>query len=320
VRVTKGLAIVVSLFPFLSLSLAVLPAPSSVGMQVAPARIDLAIKPDDAILKRSLTIQNRGGSATTFTVSAVDLVIVQGVPEVLPANSTPYSSAARTSLNPSTLTLGPGKSGVVKIAFDVSGQKPMLGGLLVVPEQQAGTSDGTSTGGRVGIATTPEALVTVSAGPVDATGELLPSVTLGLEAVSLPLPTLLESGPLIATATLRNTGNTYSRILSSYTFSNLGHAFLTVEAPPTSAMPGQTASTGATTRQRLEAGGQALDTAPWLCVCEVRVSTVAWLADRQTAPVIQKRWVVIFPWRVVSLVALVLILSAVLWRRRLGKG
>ena len=128
-----------------------------------------------------------------------------------------------------------------------------------------------------------------------------------------------ESGPLSATATLRNSGNTYERVLSTYEFSNLGRAFLTVQAPPTSAMPGATASTRATTVQRLEVGGSTVDTAPWLCVCQVRVSTVAWLAGRQTDPVIQTRTVLIFPWRLAGVVLGLLALLAAsrwLWRRR----
>jgi len=41
-----------------------------------------------------------------------------------------------------------------------------FGGLLVVPGQQTSADSGSGTGGRVGFATLPEALVTVSAGPV----------------------------------------------------------------------------------------------------------------------------------------------------------
>jgi hypothetical protein len=319
VTFAKGLGIVLSLLSFLVL--AALPtqaAGASVGVLVAPARLDLAIKPDDTTLERDLTVLNRGSAPNTFTVSAVDVVIAQGVPEVLPPGSTPYSSATITTLSTSTLTLNPGKSGIVRVNFDVSGHKPLLGGLLVVPGQQA--SGGTAgAGSGVGISTTPEALVTVSAGPVDSTGELLPSVLLGLAPVSLPLPMFAESGPLAATATLRNSGNSYERVLSTYQFSNLGRAFLTIQAPPTSAMPDATASTRATTVQRLEVGGSTVDTAPWLCVCQVRVSTVAWLAGRQTDPLVQSQTVLIFPWRLAGVVLGLLALSIaarLVWRRR----
>ncbi len=313
----KGLGIVLSLLSFLVL--AALPtqgAGASVGVLVAPARLDLAIKPDDTTLERDLTVLNRGSATNTFKVSAVDVVIAQGVPEVLPPGSTPYSSAAITTLSVSTLTLDPGKSGIVRVSFDVSGHRPLLGALLVVPGQQASAGGGT---GRVGIAALPEALVTVSAGPVDSTGELLPSVLLGLAPVSLPLPMFAESGPLSATATLKNSGNVYERVLSTYQFSNLGRPFLTVEAPPTSAMPGARASTQATTLQRLEVGGSTVDAAPWLCVCQVRVSTVAWLAGRQTDPVVQTATLIVFPWRLAGAVLGLLALFIVarwLWRRR----
>jgi hypothetical protein len=315
-----GLSIVLSLVPLFALG--TLPAQAgAVGVLVAPARIDLAIKPADTTLEQDLSVTNRGSVADTFTVSAVDLVIVAGIPEVLPADSTPYSAAAVATLSPSTLTLNPGKSGTVAVTFDVSGHKPLLGGLLVVPGQQAsaGTAIGAG-GGGIGVSTVPQALVIVSAGPVDATGELLPAVQLGVAPVDLKLPEFIDSGPINASAILRDSGNVYERVFSTYEFSNLGRDFLTVKAPPSSAMPGKTTTTSATTKQRLEAGGQAVDTAPWLCVCQVRVSTVAWLADRQTVPaVIQTRWVVIFPWRLAGALLVVLallIVSRRLWRRR----
>jgi hypothetical protein len=316
---TKGLSIALSLVPLL-LALGALPVQASaVGVLVAPARIDLAIKPADTTLEQDLSVTNQGGAADTFTVSAVDLVIVAGIPEVLPASSTPYSAAAVATLRPSTLTLAAGKSGTIRVSFDVSGHKPLLGGLLVVPGQQ-GSAGATGAGRGVGISTAPQALVIVSAGPVDATGELLPAVQLGVSAVDLKLSGFIDSGPINVSASLRDSGNVYERVFSTYEFSNLGRDFLTVKAPPSSAMPGKTTTTSATTRQRLEGGGQAVDTAPWLCVCQVRVSTVAWLADRQTVPaVVQTRWVVIFPWRVAGTVLGLLALLVVarwLWRRR----
>jgi len=229
------------------------PASASIGVQVAPVRFDLVVRPDDQSLNRELYVVNRGSAENTFSVTPVDLVISRGVPEILPPRSTPYSVAGIASVNPSTFTLAPEKTAKVVVSFDVSSHRPMLGGLLVVPAVQPAPSE---SGGPLGVKTQPQALVIVSAGPVDQSGELLSSVNLDLAPVSIALPGLLEAGPITATVTLRNTGNTYERVFSTFEFSNLGHVFLRVGASPTSAMPGDTAVTSASTRQRLEAGGQ----------------------------------------------------------------
>lgn len=283
------------------------PAHASVGLLVSPARIDLALKPSDATLERDLTVVNAGSGTNRLHVAVVDVLVNHGAAEILPLGSTPYSAVRIATLSQSTLSLDAGRQAVVRVRFDVSGHRPFLTGLLVTADVGSGTQ-------------IPQVLVTVSAAPVDATGELLQSVQIGLAPVRLSLPALDESGPIDATATLRNNGNTYERVFSTYEFSTFGHTWLRVQAEPSSAMPGATASTSAGTVQRLEASGQAVDTAPWACICEVRVSTVAWLADRQTTPpVVQSQWIVIFPWRVALLVLIglgLLIASRWLWRRR----
>ncbi len=313
-RSVGGLA-VAGLLTLLPLAAGTMPAHASIGLLVAPARIDLAERPSDSTITRQLSVANRGSGRDTFSISAVDVVVHDGIPESLPPSSTPYSLSTITSIRPSTLTLDPGKEGTVKVAFDVSAHKPVLGALLVVPQQQAAADTAPSGNGSVGMITLPRALVIVSAAPVEASGELLPSISLGVAPVTLNAPTLVESGPITATATLRNSGNTYERVFSTYEFSNLGHVWLRVQAPPSSAMPRGSATTAATTRQRLEASGQSVDTAPWLCLCEVKVSTYAWLANRATTPpVVQTATVIIFPWRIAGIMLVAFAIS-ILYRR-----
>ena len=299
-------------FAFALTPLSAMAVGGSTGVQVAPARVDLPIKPSDNTITTDLKVRNRGSARNSFSVSVVD-VVVHGFPESLAPGSTPYSLAALTTITPSTLTLDPGQEGTARVSFDVSRHRPVLGALLVRP---AGEPGSTATGQRaIGLIAVPEALVTVSMAPVGQTGELLPSVSLGLDPVSLQVPAFVESGPIVVRSTVRDTGTFFERLTADYTFSGFGHPFLTVKGVPADAMPGQTGSTAATTRQRLEASGQSVETTPVLCLCQVTVLTYAELAGRRTITpaAVQTAYVVVFPWKIA--LAVVLMLSmALAWR------
>lgn len=272
-----------------SVLFSVTPAQAATGVFVAPARVDVSFKPTDGAVKLDLKVINRSTYRDSFTVAPVDLLVRDNAP--YPAGATPYGTSAHTTLTPNAFTLDPGQSIVVKVVLDVSAHRPMFGGLLVTPAVNGS-----------GILAIPEVLVPITLAPLDWQGQLQ-GVNLALAPVRLKVPFLQESGPIVASAQVRNDGDFFARAYSTFEFSSFGHAFLRVQAPPGDAMPGQIAVTSATTRQALQVDGNAVDTAPWLCVCQVTVRTYAQLGNQRTVvPVVQTTTVIVLPWRLAGLV------------------
>lgn len=293
----EGVAVAtLSVFLFLSApaTLAADNPTQRIGVLVTPARLDLAVKPGETSIKRELIILNKGVGQDTFSIEPIDLVISNGTTELLPAHSTPY--AAEVSIAPQTLTLGPGKLGKVTVSFDTSRQPVFFGGLVIASTATSAPQRGAGQG--VGVVVRTQIVVPFSAAPVDSSGYLLPSLRLSAKPAGLNLPLVIEGGPIIAESTLRNDGNVYARLFSRYEFSQLGRDFLTVSDVVGSAMPGGYSTTSASTRQRLERGGGLLDVAPLFCVCQVTVTTHAWLANQETTvPVTQSATVLVLPYR-----------------------
>lgn len=95
--------------------------------------------------------------------------------------------------------------------------------------------------------------------PAGSDGLLNTSVRLMATPAGMTLPSawgwpalsFQETGPVVATATFRNTGNAIGRFDTWFTWSNLGRDFLSTEAPPGVALPGQTSAATGTTRLQL---------------------------------------------------------------------
>jgi len=136
--------------------------------------------------------------------------------------------------------------------------------------------------------------------PVDASGELLPSVQLGVQATSLRIPAVIESGPILAAASLKIFRQRLFARLFHLRVLQPRHTFLRVQAPPSSAMPGLTTTISATTRQRLEVA--AARSMRLRCSVSARSRSAPWPGS----PTARRRagrpdgYVVIFPWRLAA--------------------
>lgn len=278
-------------------------AQAATGVEVAPARIDVSFKPDAGTLAIDLKVTNRSDYRDTFTVTPVDLVVRDNTP--YPAGATPYGTSAHITLTMATLMLDPKQVATVRATFDVSQHRPLFGGILVTPQVSS----------KPGVYAIPSVLVPITLAPLDSNGQLA-GVDLALTPTHLDVPSVMESGPISVKASLRNSGSFFERAYSTFTYSSFGHPFLVVNAPPGDALPGQLAVTGATTRQRLEATGQTVDTAPLACWCTITVQTYAQLGDQQTVvPVVQTATVIVLPWRLAGLV-LAVVFGATIGARR----
>lgn len=113
--------------------------------------------------------------------------------------------------------------------------------------------------------------------PAGSDGLLNTSVRLMATPAGMTLPSawgwpalsFQETGPVVATATFRNTGNAIGRFDTWFTWSNLGRDFLSTEAPPGVALPGQTSAATGTTRLQLPGQAAMADTTPLFCICHV---------------------------------------------------
>lgn len=310
---------------------------ATVGVAVAPARLELGLVEGSAPVQTTFDVTNTGPAPLTVKVELADLVVNStGAYQALPAGSTPYSLGPKATLDHASLALGaaggPLATGHVVLTIVVEqATRPRYGGLLVTPDITLPPRRGS---GGFGVQVTPRILVPLIAAPLGqhpdpaqlAGGNYVKGSpeSLKLEQASrswadrvipIDLPHVADHAPLSATSRIKNSGNTFAHAISHFEFTSLvgSHVFLRADPPPQPTFPGTVASSTQTTT--VENQGNSIETAPPMGVVKVHVTTRTRLLDANSEPVDQEEWIVIFPWKEALLAAVALVVVRFIWRR-----
>jgi hypothetical protein len=325
-------------------------APPTTGVAVSPPRLDVGVNPSATSLEATFDITNYGNQDETVRLSLVDVYITAGgAYQPLPPRTTPYSLAAQAQLDHDSLQIPPLPSrqatAIVKLSLRlVAPHRPLYGALLVQPQLPTGGATG-SPGFNARIA--PQVLVPLVTAPLQSDNQpdrLAPSVHLDLSARDLTLgqetlgwldrllpfslPRIADHGSLLASDTVANSGDAYTRSYSHYRFTSAGllpllggdKVFLEVDHPPVPTLPGGLARSGASTR--VTTGRSSADSAPVFGLVRVRVTTRMKLVESVTEEVAQEEWILVLPWKELLLGLLALVVVVVvrrLVRRRRGR-
>src|SRR5262249_14750283 len=142
-----------------------------------------------------------------------DVVVQRGAFQPLPAGATPYSLNGLVKVDKPNLSLKPGQDQTVTLV--VSGRQPerLHAGLLTATP----TMVNSTSGGGFFLRPQPSISVPLVVSPVDSNGKL--TSALRAQAGGLRVPRILESGPLIVAAEVKNSGDTFGRAQTTFKFS-----------------------------------------------------------------------------------------------------
>jgi hypothetical protein len=291
------------------------------ALEVAPARVELAVVNTQAV-RSSFVVANLSTSAETVQIVQADFTIASATYQFMQAGSTPWSIAAGLQLSKTDLLLPPLSQAAVQLTYTPITQTALRAGVLIFIPTIVGPARASS--GGAGAVIKQQVVVPVLAVPAGSDGQLDTRVTLSgiptgmelLDAFTIGGISFLESGPIRGRATFRNTGNAIGRFDTFFVYSNLGRDFLSTEAPPGVALPGQSSSAMGSTKVTLPGQGT-VDTTPMFCICRVHASSSLVLLGQRSPETSQDRYVVIAPWRALGL--LMAVLGGVWWgvgRRR----
>lgn len=343
-------------------ALVVAPAIVSAGgghitLGVTPRRLTLLATDSGQPVSATFTVVVDTTSPTDLRISLTDAVPGQdGLWDAAPPGSTPYSASATTTVDPTLVTVQPtGANQTLTITVTtrpLANETPRAGLITVslLPHQDGSTSDGATVGQGLAVTVpviagiSPDFLIATAGATASLAGtgvsvaRKAPSFTPVDSLVPDIFPALVDPGPVTTTALFTNTGNVVLDTVTDFEFASVsplaalpgsseaGTPFNRYVQAHTYALPGQPAS--ATGSSLIEQEGVApIDSLPFIGVVRITATTTGTLGSLSATPIVQSTVIVIFPWKELLALVLLLVLLRVLrallgrgWRRLRGRG
>ncbi len=330
-------------------------ADARLELSVSPERVVIESRPDGAPITQLLTVSIIVTVPAELRIGISDVVAgPNGGLTRAPLGSTPYSLGTSVTVNPGLILVDPTserQTFKVTVTVKADASEPPHIGMLEVSLFPRGTAGGVKGAVMQGLAMAS----TVLSGPPKGGEAAISDARVSLEARDLTAqrgaswtaidqlipdlaPALVDHGPANAVARFANTGNVILDSTTTFQFSSVGplallpgntdpgSPFYTVTPLPDYALPGQVTSTDADTLLRSDDAAP-VDMLPFIGVVRITATTTGTLGSLSATPIVQSTVIVIFPWKELLALVLLLVLLRVLrallgrgWRRLRGRG